>query len=265
MNISELKNTGFFKTLEIKASEILFDEWDIDDNLYIVISWELSILKYINDEKIEEKELAIVWKNAIIWEGSLSNSHPKEVKIRAIKDAKLLKIDAKKDFEEFLKSFPKQAIDLLWNIIDTTNKRLLESNYIVTIAYNLTKYIWELKEFNYINLFDILDELESTLNIKKVIYFEKSPAYDDIFILRYDSKQKWKLQTKIFTIKNQLDLLNIEISKKWKVLVEELKIGNKLIAYLVLWDDKEIKDWQKKAIKIIKPAIASFIRIMQEK
>jgi len=39
-NIELLENSWFFKIKTLEAWELLFDEWDIDNNLYIIKSCE---------------------------------------------------------------------------------------------------------------------------------------------------------------------------------------------------------------------------------
>ena len=47
-NIKDLKLSGYFKEKTLERWELLFDEWEIDDNLYYVVSWKMKIEKYIN-------------------------------------------------------------------------------------------------------------------------------------------------------------------------------------------------------------------------
>jgi len=191
LNIEFLENSWFFQIKTLEAWEVLFDEWDIDNNLYIIKEWELSIEKYTTTDRTETKILAKLWNSEIFWEWSLWDSAPKQVRIKATKKTTLLEIEAKNSFEEFLLKHTKKWVDLLSSIIYISNKRLLEANFLITSSYKINKHISEINEFNNKNLFEILDELEKTINWKYVLYLEKNPVLENILILKYDSRYKW--------------------------------------------------------------------------
>lgn len=265
MDIKLLTSNEFFKTWELKTWDILFDEWDFDNFLYIIEKWKLVIEKFTTKEKTEVKELAILKHGDIFWEGALSNNNPKEVRIKAVENTTLLRIDAKNDFEEFLKKYPKDWIILLSQIIDISNKRLLESNFLITSSHTITKYISEIWEFNNKNLFDIIDKLLTIYSSKFIIYIEKSPVFDNIFILRYNTKNPWKMQEKILQIDDMLNIQEIWLKAKDKVLVEKLKIGNKVIWYLIIWWEKSFSAGEKKSIAMVSVSIAGFVKQKQNR
>ncbi len=268
LNIEFLENSWFFQIKTLEAWEVLFDEWDIDNNLYIVKEWEISIEKYTNSDRNETKILAKLWNSEIFWEWSLWDSAPKQVKIRATKKTTLLEIEAKNSFEEFLLKYTKKWVDLLSSIIYISNKRLLEANFLITSSYKINKHISEISEFNNKNLFEILNELEKTINWKYVLYLEKNPVLDNILILKYDSRFKLKMQENIIDLWDGLfdtdDLIREWIKLSKYNLIEELKNRNEVIGYLVIWDDKKTFDeWQKKSIWAISVSIAWYIKQKQ--
>jgi hypothetical protein len=73
-------------------------------------------------------------------------------------------------------------------VIESSNKRLLESNFLVTSSYTIIKYISEISEFNNKNLFSIIDDLVNVISANYVIYIEKSPVFENVFISRYDTR-----------------------------------------------------------------------------
>ena len=268
LNIEFLENSWFFQIKTLEAWEVLFDEWDIDNNLYIIKEWELSIEKYTTTDRTETKILAKLWNSEIFWEWSLWDSAPKQVRIKATKKTTLLEIEAKNSFEEFLLKHTKKWVDLLSSIIYISNKRLLEANFLITSSYKINKHISEINEFNNKNLFEILDELEKTINWKYVLYLEKNPVLENILILKYDSRYKWKMQENIIDLWDGIldmdDLIKDWIKLSKHNLIEELKNRNEIIWYLIIWDDEKVFDeWQKKSIWAISVSIAWYIKQKQ--
>ena len=263
IDIKKLISTWFFKETELKESETLFDEWDIDNNLYVIVAGSISIQKYTDSTKKETKELATLSAWEIFWEGSLSNSDPKEVKIVAISNTKLLILNAKKDFTEFLKNYPKEAISLLANIIDFSNKRLLESNFLLTSTYSLIKYISWISEFDNKNLFLIIDRFLKILNSEFIIYIEKSPVVEETYILRYNTREKWKMQEQVWRIKEEFDSEEFWLWEQKNLFVEDLRIWNEVIWYLLIWWKEEFSETQIKSIWTVSVAIAWFVKQKQ--
>jgi len=214
LNIQKLENSWYFETLELNAWELLFDEWEIDNNLYIIKFWELLIEKYTNNERNKTKKLATLKNNAIFWEWSINNSDPKQVKIVAKSDTILLKIDATNKLEEYIWEFTKDWIELLSQIIEITNKRLLEANYLVTSNYSISKEISELNEFNNKNLFKIIKDFEKTIDANYIIFLEKNPILENYLSLKFDSRIENKMQN--LTIELDNNTLNADkLSKNW--------------------------------------------------
>lgn len=268
LNLSFLENSWFFEVVKLNKGELLFDEWDIDDNLYVIKSWGLNIEKYIDSEKKETKLLATLWNSEIFWEWALSNNWPKQVKVLANKNTILLKIEAKNKFEDFLLKHTKSGVDLLSSIIYISNKRLLEANYLITASYKINKYISEINEFNNKNLFKIIDQFKDTINAEYILYIEKHPIIDNYVVLKYDSRENWKLKDIIIDLwDNILDI--DDIKKSWVKLsdnyfIQNLVNKNEKIWYLVIADNWiSLDEWQKKAISIISVSIAWFVKQKQ--
>ncbi len=266
MNLKELENNKYFKTQILEKWELLFDEWDADNNLYIILDWNLKIEKYISKEKKKIKVLANLKKLDIFWEGSLSSNKKKEVRISAEEKTELLKIDAK-EFEEFIKDSPKLGIEILTSIIDLSNKRLLEANFLLTTSYNISTLIAEKKEFNNKNLFDIIDNILDILEIDYILILEKNPIVKNYFKIVYDTRTKWKMLDFILKIEDNLDLE--EIKNNWVELnknnfVQKLINKNENIWYLVFWQ-KNLKfdETQQKTINSISMMIAWFMKQKQ--
>ena len=256
----------YFKSKSLKTWEILFDEWEIDKNIYVVEKGKVKVEKYFSSEKKEKKLLAVLWKNSIFWEGSIFNNHPKEVVISAIWETKLYFIKSK-DFRNFVKENTEIAVDFLSQIINLSNKRLLEANFLLTSNYKISKMISEEIEFSNKNLFDIIDEFCSIIKAKYIIYVEINQVLENYATVRYDSRIQWKLLDKVVELKNsKIDLENLKEFEVWeKNMILELKNGNKIIWFFIIWEDEKVEfsESQKKSINSIWVLLAGFIKQKQ--
>lgn len=256
----------YFKFKSLKTWEILFDEWEIDKNIYVVEKGKVKVEKYFSSEKKEKKLLAVLWKNSIFWEGSIFNNHPKEVVISAIWETKLYFIKSK-DFRNFVKENTEIAVDFLSQIINLSNKRLLEANFLLTSNYKISKMISEEIEFSNKNLFDIIDEFCSIIKAKYIIYVEINQVLENYATVSYDSRIQWKLLDKVVELKNsKIDLENLKEFEVWeKNMILELKNGNKIIWFFIIWEDEKVEfsESQKKSINSIWVLLAGFIKQKQ--
>ena len=256
----------YFKSKSLKTWEILFDEWEIDKNIYVVEKGKVKVEKYFSSEKKEKKLLAVLWKNSIFWEGSIFNNHPKEVVISAIWETKLYFIKSK-DFRNFVKENTEIAVDFLSQIINLSNKRLLEANFLLTSNYKISKMISEEIEFSNKNLFDIIDEFCSIIKAKYIIYVEINQVLENYATVRYDSRIQWKLLDKVVELKNsKIDLENLKEFEVWeKNMILELKNGNKIIWFFIIWEDEKVEfsESQKKSINSIWVLLSGFIKKKQ--
>ena len=256
----------YFKSKSLKTWEILFDEWEIDKNIYVVEKGKVKVEKYFSSEKKEKKLLAVLWKNSIFWEGSIFNNHPKEFVISAIWETKLYFIKSK-DFRNFVKENTEIAVDFLSQIINLSNKRLLEANFLLTSNYKISKMISEEIEFSNKNLFDIIDEFCSIIKAKYIIYVEINQVLENYATVSYDSRIQWKLLDKVVELKNsKIDLENLKEFEVWeKNMILELKNGNKIIWFFIIWEDEKVEfsESQKKSINSIWVLLAGFIKQKQ--
>ena len=256
----------YFKSKSLKTWEILFDEWEIDKNIYVVEKGKVKVEKYFSSEKKEKKLLAVLWKNSIFWEGSIFNNHPKEVVISAIWETKLYFIKSK-DFRNFVKENTEIAVDFLSQIINLSNKRLLEANFLLTSNYKISKMISEEIEFSNKNLFDIIDEFCSIIKAKYIIYVEINQVLENYATVSYDSRIQWKLLDKVVELKNsKIDLENLKEFEVWeKNMILELKNGNKIIWFFIIWEDEKVEfsESQKKSINSSWVLLAGVIKQKQ--
>ncbi|MFK7780537.1 MAG: cyclic nucleotide-binding domain-containing protein [Candidatus Gracilibacteria bacterium] len=268
LDLNFILNNKHFEKIILEKTGILFDEGEKDNNLYIIASGNLSVQKYTTVEKNNTKQLAVLREGAIFGEGSLKRSEPKQVKIIALNDTVLYKIDAKEGIRKFITEFPIDGINLLSEIINISNERLLESNFLVTSNYEISKAISEINLFDNRNLFAIIDKFEKIIGAEYIIYVEKNPVVSNFITIKHDTRHKGKMLNNIIEIQN--DILDInDLTKEGIKLgkinyVEGLKNKNEIIGYLVIGEkNNSFSEGQKKAITVISALITGIIKQKQ--
>lgn len=228
LDINFLKKSSYFKTKTLQKNEVLFNEWEYDNNLYIIIAWEVRVEKYTTKNKDETKVLAILKKNEIIWEAALNSRTPKRVKISAKRETMLIYIDAREWITNFSNKYPQEWMNLLKYIIYISNERLSESNFLITANYKVSQEILKIERIDNKNIFKLIDKLEDIINIDYVLYLEKNPVLDNYLVIKYDSREKWKMKDDIIEVTdNHLHLLELKSQDTFNN-----------IQPLIIWDDE---------------------------
>lgn len=267
ISLENLKSSGHFKEISLQKWDILFLEWDIDQNLYVVYDGELSVQKSIATKKWQFKTLWLLGIGNIVWEWALSGSKEKEVQIVANRKTVLLSIKWKKEFPAFVNEFPQDWYSLLTTIIDIANTRLLRANKELTANYEVNVAISKIKDVSMSSIYKLLLIFESILQVDQIMYFEKNLVMDEYYKLRYDSKSEQALQNKI--IKFSWESLDFK-----KLTEEEIKIS-KYYRYttLSLWEEnygfiligRNLKDFHENEEQLLQNTAWSFVGVIHQK
>ena len=262
-----LENPNFTK-IELETDQVLFDEWDFDDNLYLIIKWSVNIEKYINKEKTSLRQLSILSAWDFLWEGALKRKEKKEVKVTSLEKTILYKINTTKWIESFIEKEPKIALELFVHIIDISNKRLLEANSIITNNYEMSKKISKITHFNYKNIFSLIDSFKETIWVEYILYLEKNPILKNYLTIKYDTRKKWRMQEDVIELNNgkiEIEYIkNIPANVFGDNYVQPLVNWNSIIWYLLLWkEDKSFSEIEKKIITSISYSLASIISLKE--
>lgn len=267
INIEEIKKSGYFNEISLKKGELLFSEWDVDENLYIVYDGELSIEKEINTKKWEFKLLSLLGPGNFVWESALSHSNPKEVRIRAKRDTQLLYIEWKKEFPKFVTEFPKIAYWVLISIIDISNSRLLRANREVTANYEVNIAISKIKDISITSINKLLLVFESILQVDQIMFFEKNIVMDNYYKLKYDSKNEKCLQNKIIKFPEETfsseKLLEEDIATSRFLRHTKLRLWGTNYGFLAMGREK--KDFNENEEKLLHNIASSFVWIIHQK
>ena len=252
LDIIFLKSTWFFKEISLEKGDLLFDEWELNDNIYIILTWELLIEKYTTNKKNETKILWKLIKNDIFWEWALNDNKPKEVKIVSSSKTYLIYISAKKEFDRFSKKHPEESMKLLKYIIYLSNKRLTESNYFITANYKISKEILNLKSIDNKSIFWLIDKIEDIVVVDYILYLEKNIVMENYLTMKYDSRIKGKMLDKVIEItNNKLDLLELKLSEI-SYFISELNFWENHLWYLIFFKkDALFSDNSKKILTSI--------------
>lgn len=261
--IQELINSWYFKKGSLKKWEVLFNEWEENTKLYIILTWQCNVSKTVGQQKT--KEISVIKKWDIIGEWSLNWRYKKQNWVFAINKVEYISIDSKSDFQNFSNSFPKLQQKLLINIIDFTNSRLLEINSELTSNYHVSEAISNMSQISQLSIKNIIllfwDILEST----KIVYLEKNPVIDTYYKIVYHSTLKTTLKNSIIEIPGG------KIEQRHK---EVLSLDNNCIYHeITLWWElewiiivsRENGVYDNKSMRILANMCTSFAWIINQK
>lgn len=264
LDINKLKNTWYFKEHILEKWDVLFNEWDLDNNIYIVLVWELSVEKFTTKNKNETKILAYLKKDDVFWEAALNDNLPKWVNIISRTKSLLLSIDAEKLVNIFAVKYKQEAFSLLKYIIFLSNKRLSEANYLITSTYTISKEIIELNEITNKTIFSLIEKLKQSIKINDIIYYEVNPVMENYITMKYDTRIPWKMLNEVIELTdNKLNLLDLQL-EWYHNFTQKLSIWNNNLWYLVfLKKDNNFDDTDKKVIATTSTSIAWLIKQKQ--
>ncbi len=265
--LENIKSSGHFSEITLKKWEILFREWEVDENLYIIYDGELSVERSIETKKWEFKQLWLIGIWNIVWEASLSHSEPKEVQIVAHRATTLLKIEWKKAFPEYVTAYPRDWYNVLTNIISIANTRLLRSNRQLTANYEVSVAISKIKDISITSIYKLLLVFQSILGVDQIMYFEKNRVMDSYYKLRYDSKNTDSIQNKIIKFPHENLDINI-LKEEWIELSKyfistDLSLWDEHYWFLVVGRDK--KDFHENEEQLLTNTAWSFVWIIHQK
>ncbi len=263
IDINFFKNSWFFEKKTLKKWEYLFCEWEVDENIYIIITWELLIEKFTNQNKDEAKVLASLKKDDVFWEASLNNNLPKQVSIKANKKTDIIYINAISGLRDFSSKYPNESFDLLKYIIHLSNNRLNESNSLITASYKISSLISNINDFSFKTIFQLIEETKILTGVKDIIFLEENQVLKEYLTIKYNTSQPWLMQDQIIKITdNKLDLL--ELKSSWEyIYIQNIKVWNKNYWYLVFL--RKWNDFSENEIKIISVLGVSFSSIIKQK
>lgn len=140
---SELQEfSQIIREMEMPAGEILFEEGDPGDALFIISDGSVRVFKAIGDAegRISEKSLALLEAGSYIGEMTLMEGSPRTASARIETDAIILKI-SRDDFTALLKRVPQIAVRLFLSFMKVVSDRLRNTNQELVVLYEVGKLI----------------------------------------------------------------------------------------------------------------------------
>lgn len=261
LDINKLKESWYFKEIVLDKWQVLFNEWDFDSNIYIVLIWELAVSKFTSKKKSEKKILAYLKENDIFWEASLNMYKEKEATITATRKTVLLSIDWKEWIENYMKENLGDALSILKYIIFQSNKRLSDSNFLITASYKISKEINELQDINVKNIFELIEKIRDTIWVDHIMYYEANPVMENYITLKYDTRLPWKMLNEIIELtNNNLELLSLKVDD-YNIYSQKLSIWTNNLWYLVfLKKNDKFDENDKRVLAIASTSISWLIK-----
>ncbi len=113
-------------TMDCKPGQVVFNEGDMGDAMYMILSGEIRISK--NIPGVGEEALAFLREGSYFGEMSLvGKESPRSANAIAAENTELAKLE-RKDFLELLDQNKDVAVEVLWAFVNTLSMRLRESN-----------------------------------------------------------------------------------------------------------------------------------------
>jgi len=127
------------KSLVFKKGETIFKEGDLGDEMYIIKSGRVEIVKNVNDEELV---LATLDANSFFGEMALFGDKKRSATVRAIDNTQMITIN-KYILDAQLSRVPDWFVAIMKTLVNRlkdTNKRL-KSRYYISLEYSLLKMI----------------------------------------------------------------------------------------------------------------------------
>lgn len=214
----------YFTKKEYKKDDVIFNEGDDSDSLYIVEKGEIIVEKSINKEKTQFKDLSIISHGSLLGEIALFESSKRTARARALNDVVLYEIK-KEDFFNIKKQKPEIALDIFTYIIQTLSIRLMHTSKELTLLYDISKELSKeyLEESEFIS--SIIDEIS--------LYF---PNWNiEGYLYNIYNEEFFKIKELAIKINSNVDLNNYD-APQWidaKTYIMPLKSGKDIYASLL--------------------------------
>lgn len=210
-NLDKLKSTWLIEEKILDKWEMLFDIWDIDNNLYYILDGNL----WVNIESVNNRrEIAILSKWDITWEASLLWINiEKKASIIAKTKTKLISFNIEKKLDLLFKAHPMIAKWLFVYLLWIEHERVKNLNFHVSANYDINNLIRDIWEINMKSIFKVIDWFKEIIKADRVLFIERNENVDDIIMVSYDTNFPWRKQTDKFYDKEN----SSKIIKLWEI------------------------------------------------
>ncbi|HOO55471.1 MAG TPA: cyclic nucleotide-binding domain-containing protein [bacterium] len=126
--------------MDMKKGDLLFNEGDPGDALYIIYSGMIRVFKAIDKENNVEKSLALLGAGTYLGEMTLMDGTPRSASARAESETVVFKI-TRQAFIKQLHVFPSAAIRLFISFLNVLSSRLRDTNDELVTLYEIGKIV----------------------------------------------------------------------------------------------------------------------------
>lgn len=113
-------------TIDCKPGHVVFNEGDVGDGMYMILSGEIRISK--NIPGVGEEALAFLKEGSYFGEMSLVGTESPRSASAIVADNSELARLSRKDFLQLLENNKEVAVEVLWAFVNTLSARLRDSN-----------------------------------------------------------------------------------------------------------------------------------------
>jgi len=210
----------------IKKWEYLFKSSEKDTNLYYIIKWWILLTK-------DNNNIALVWKDEILWEKSFVEGSSKPIDWIAKIDSEYILITL-----DVFNSIPDiEKIEFLKVLILFISNRVYLLNTIVkivsSISLNVISIKWDITFEEINNLFKDILKLEE-IHVYKYIWDTVMPVYESLFNTNlHEIAYKYKNIGKWFNIiwnhKYIVNIWDFCFIIKWETIISEYVVNNVIL------------------------------------
>lgn len=265
-NLHDLESIAYFQKKAYQKDEVIFNEGEENTFLYIVLEWKLLVDKQISLYSDDRKEIAILQPWDIFWEGSISGSYKKQVRVVCKELTILYYLDTTLDLHKCLIEFPLISFEIFKKIIALTNSRLLVSDREATINYEVTKRINGLEKVDFKSLTSLFDQIANVFWCDYLLYLEKKEFIEHTLVIRYDTRNTGKVENIVITFPDDFktNILEENGINLWEnTFLQRIRVSWEILWYLVFWNNS--KDFNDSDHRIAESIANSLVWVLRQK
>lgn len=170
-NCSEESLNYFYSVLELveyKSGEVIFEEDTVGEDIYIIYSGEVEIIK--NYKKSNKKLLSILLEKEIFGEMSLFYSSERTATAVAKTDCKIIKIKSEY-FRNIFRTYPEDGLKIVQRLLFNMGTRLEQTSKELASIYAISNFMIETVKTLQVKVFltFVCTELSVAIGIKTTI------------------------------------------------------------------------------------------------
>jgi len=179
------------RTKILKKGKTIFQDGDIGDEMYIIMSGSVEVVKKVHDE---EMVLSKLQPGSFFGEMALFGDKHRTATVRALEDTELAAIN-KKSLDAQLAQVPDWFVAIIKTLVarlKETNKRL-KSPYAISLEYSLLKLLyWNISKYGAYEeggikaeFSPVIHEIQTILGISKNEMHEKLKDFSFVHMIKY--------------------------------------------------------------------------------